>query len=124
MQEWLTDSELLLMKMIWKSKEPLTVQEVMALTNTRYDKKWKVQTVSTFLSRMVKKGYLSMERKGRTFCYYPLVTEESYCKRELDRQIDLWGDGELDGLIASFTRTTKLTENEKEKIRRLLDAVD
>ena len=38
MQEWLTDSELLLMKMIWKSKDPLTVQEVMALTNTRYDK--------------------------------------------------------------------------------------
>lgn len=124
MQDWLTDSELLLMKMIWESKQPLTVQEIMVRTNERYQKKWKVQTISTFLSRMVKKSYLTMERKGRTFYYYPLVTEETYRKRELDRQISFWGNGSLEGLVASFTRITKLSEEEKEKIRSILDAMD
>ena len=124
MQNWLTDSELLVMKTIWENEDPLTVQEIMMQTNERYDKKWKVQTISTFLSRMVKKNYLSMERKGRTFYYYPLVTAASYRKRELDRQISFWEESGLDGLIASFTRTAKLTEDEKEKIRRLLDAMD
>ena len=112
------------MKTIWENEDPLTVQEIMMQTNERYDKKWKVQTISTFLSRMVKKNYLSMERKGRTIYYYPLVTAASYRKRELDRQISFWEEGGLDGLIASFTRTAKLTEDEKEKIRRLLDAMD
>ncbi len=124
MQNWLTNSELLLMKTIWESEEPLTVQEIMARANKQYEKKWKIQTVSTFLGRMVKKNYLTMERKGRTFCYYPLVTEEVYRKKELDRQIAFWGDDGLDALIASFTKTTHLTKEEKEKIRRLLDAMD
>lgn len=124
MQNWLTNSELLLMKTIWESEEPLTVQEIMARANKQYEKKWKIQTVSTFLGRMVKKNYLTMERKGRTFCYYPLVTEEVYRKKELDRQIAFWGGDGLDALIASFTKTTHLTKEEKEKIRRLLDAMD
>ena len=67
MQDWLTDSELLAMKTIWESGEPLSVQEIMERTNQKYGKQWKVQTVSTFLGRMVKKGYLKMERKGRVF---------------------------------------------------------
>ena len=85
MQDWLTDSELLVMKTVWESEEPLPVQEIMTRTNLKYGKKWKVQTISTFLGRMVKKGYLNMERKGRVFYYDPLVTEEVYRKRELDR---------------------------------------
>lgn len=124
MQDWLTDSELLAMKTIWESGEPLSVQEIMERTNQKYGKQWKVQTVSTFLGRMVKKGYLKMERRGRIFYYDPLVTEESYRKRELDRQIAFWGDGSMDRLVASFTKVTRLTEEEKERIRRLLDDMD
>ncbi len=124
MQDWLTDSELLAMKTIWESGEPLSVQEIMERTNQKYGKQWKVQTVSTFLGRMVKKGYLKMERKGRVFYYDPLVTEESYRKRELDRQIAFWGDGSLDGLVVSFAKAARLTEEEKERIRRILDDMD
>ena len=124
MQDWLTDSELLVMKTVWESEEPLPVQEIMTRTTLKYGKKWKVQTISTFLGRMVKKGYLNMERKGRVFYYDPLVTEEVYRKRELDRQITFWGEGSLDGLVASFAKMTRLTEEEKERIRRLLDDMD
>ena len=124
MQDWLTDRELLVMKTVWESEEPLPVQEIMTRTNLKYGKKWKVQTISTFLGRMVKKGYLNMERKGRVFYYDPLVTEEVYRKRELDRQITFWGEGSLDGLVASFAKMTRLTEEEKERIRRLLDDMD
>ena len=39
MNDWLTDSELLVMKTVWESKEPLSVQEIMLRTNQKYDKK-------------------------------------------------------------------------------------
>ncbi len=77
MNDWLTDSELLVMKTVWESEEPLSVQEIMVRTNQKYGKKWKVQTISTFL-----------------------------------------------GLVASFAKVTRLTEEEKERIRRLLDDMD
>ena len=60
--------EKLVMKVIWDSTEELALQEVMDGVNHENSKNWKPQTVSTFLSRLVKKGFLNMYRKGR-YCY-------------------------------------------------------
>lgn len=119
--EGLTDCEVLVMKVIWHSEEALSIQEITGAVNATYDKDWKVQTVSTFLSKMVKKGYLDMQRKGRYFFYYPLVTEEEYGDREIKKCVELWSDGKIDGLLAAFTRTHKLTEEERKRIGEMLD---
>ena len=50
--------EKLVMKVIWDSTEELALQEVMDGVNHENGKNWKPQTVSTFLSRLVKKGFL------------------------------------------------------------------
>lgn len=119
--EELTDCEVLVMKVIWHSEEALSIQEITGAVNATYDKDWKVQTVSTFLSKMVKKGYLDMQRKGRYFFYYPLVTEEEYGDREIKKCVELWSNGKIDGLLAAFTRTHKLTEEERKRIGGILD---
>jgi len=123
-QEALTDCEILVMKVIWSCGEAMSIQEITAKINQRYEKDWKVQTVSTFLSRAVKKGYLEMRRSGRTFYYYPVVTEEEYGKREIVKCVENWSGGKLGNLIASFAEAKKLTEKEKEQIRRMLDGMD
>lgn len=123
-QEELTDCEVLVMKVIWESDEIMSIQEITTKINQRYKKDWKVQTVSTFLSRAVKKGYLNMKRSGRTFYYYPMVTQEEYGTREIVKCVETWGGGKLGKLMASFTEVKSLTEKEKEEIRRLLDGMD
>lgn len=122
--EELTNCEVLVMKVIWHSEEVLSIQEITRAVNAAYDKDWKVQTVSTFLSKMVKKGYLDMQRKGRYFFYYPLVTESEYGDQEIKKCVELWGDGKIDGLLAAFTKMHKLTEEEKQRIGGLLDGLD
>lgn len=122
--EELTNCETLVMKVIWNSEEALSIQEITNAVNTAYQKEWKVQTVSTFLSKMVKKGYLNMQRKGRYFFYYPLITEEEYGRKEIKRCVDFWGKGKLACLMASFTEVQKLTEEDKEQIRSLLDDLE
>ena len=62
-QEALTECEVLVMKVIWESADVLSIQEITSRINLKYKKDWKLQTVSTFLSRAVKKGYL--EKIGR-----------------------------------------------------------
>lgn len=123
-QEELTDCETLVMKVIWESNEVMSVQDITSKINQRYNKEWKIQTVSTFLSRAVKKGYLEMKRNGRTFHYYPIVTEEAYGRREITKCVDAWGNGKLENLIASFAQAKKLTEEEKTHIRGLIDDMD
>lgn len=120
-QEALTECEILVMKVIWENDEVMSIQEITSRINQRYKKDWKLQTVSTFLSRAVKKGYLEMKRSGRSFHYYPLVTQEEYRKREIVKCVEDWGSGRLGNLIASFAETEKLSEEEKEYIRSVLE---
>ena len=123
-QEELSECEVLVMKVIWQSKEVLSIQEISASLSQRYNKDWKPQTISTFLSRAVKKGYLEMRRRGRSFFYYPLVTEAEYGRREIVKCVDNWGDGQLGNLIASFAKTKGLSREEKDYIREMLDGMD
>lgn len=123
-QEELTDCELVVMKVIWDSSGALGTQDIASMVNEGYGKDWKVQTVSTFLSRMVKKGYLRMRRDGRLFYYDPLVTREEYGKREIVKCVEYWGGGKLDLFVASFAETRKLGEDEKEHIRSILNELD
>lgn len=123
-EEELTDCEVLVMRVIWNSAEIMSIQEITSKINHTFHKDWKTQTVSTFLSRAVKKGYLEMKRNGRSFDYYPLVSEQEYGKREINKCVEIWSDGKLENLIASFSETNKLSEQEKTQIRRVIDGMD
>lgn len=123
-QDALSECEVLVMKVIWQNSEAMSIQEITSRINQRYGKDWKVQTVSTFLSRAVKKGYLEMRRKGRTFYYYPTVAQEEYGRREIIKCVDNWGDGKICNLIASFAKTRTMSEKEKDLIRGMLDGMD
>ena len=54
----LSDSELFVMKIIWRSEETLSLQDISERVNRIYGKNWKPQTVSVFLGRNVKKNLL------------------------------------------------------------------
>ncbi len=120
----LSDSELLIMKIIWRSEESLSLQEIVQRVNILYQKNWKPQTVSVFLGRIVKKNLLISKRSGRQFFYYPIISEEEYRKKETVKCVDLLGDGKADVFFAALSQARKLTDEEKEHIRSILNELD
>ena len=58
--EELTTAESMVMKTIWDHPHEMALQEIMKLTNETYGKDWKSQTVSTYIAKLVKKGFLRM----------------------------------------------------------------
>ena len=120
----LSDSELFVMKIIWRSEESLSLQDIAERVNRIYKKKWKPQTVSVFLGRIVKKNLLTSKRQGRQFYYYPTISEEEYRKKEAVKCVDTLGDGKADVFFAALSQARNLTEEEKEKIRGLLNELD
>lgn len=51
----LSDSELFVMKIIWRSEESLSLQNIAERVNRTYAKNWKPQTVSVFLEELLRK---------------------------------------------------------------------
>lgn len=89
----LTECEQLVMKTVWDSKEELSLMEIMMRVNENYHKEWKPQTVSTFLARLVREGYLNCYRKGRMFFYRILVPYDKYREHITKEFMDFWSRG-------------------------------
>ena len=96
----LTDCEQLVMKTVWDAAEEIGLMEILQRVNSKYGKKWKSQTVSTFLARLVRKGYLRPYRQGRVFYYQVLVPLEEYRDQLTDNYIDFWYRGNRDEFFA------------------------
>lgn len=88
----ITDCERLVMLVIWDAGgKDLSMQEICAECNQRFGKNWTTQTASTFLARLRQRNYLSMQRKGRTFYYTPLVTKQAYIENYVPQLLKLLG---------------------------------
>lgn len=95
----LSESEMEIMRVIWDTGAPITAAQLLELFA---HKGWKIQTVSTFLTRLVEKGVLTVERRGRSNFYTPAVTEQGYHKLEARRLVDEHYHGDLLGFLAAF----------------------
>ncbi len=120
----LTECEVVVMKCIWETDHDMALPEIMSKVNTRYHKEWKPQTVSTFLTRLVKKDFLNMYRQGRSFLYHPLVEEQEYGKGQITKCADLWYNNDADLFLSALNKQRKLKKEEIERIRALIDELD
>ncbi len=76
----LPDSELELMMIIWDAEGPVTRSEIEKRLPA--ERKLSATTVLSFLSRLQEKGFLEVERDGKTNRYRPLVEKETYLREE------------------------------------------
>ena len=88
---YLTPAEKLIMRIIWLADHELVLNEILSAANSDYAKAWKPQPVSTYLSHLVQKGYLNMEREGKYCKYSPLVSLEVYLSYDIRNFAEFWG---------------------------------
>ena len=98
----LTESEKITMKCVWDLGEGARLAHIMEVANSRYKKNWKPQTVSTFLGKLVRKGFLEQYRDGRYFYYHILVSRHDYRCRMLRDDLDFWDDGDVDEFVSEL----------------------
>ena len=86
----LTNCETLVMNTVWDAERDLDLTDITQRVNEAYNKKWRPQTVSTFLARLVKKGYLRHYRQGRAFYYQILVSQKEYLGEMAEQFLEFW----------------------------------
>lgn len=114
----ITAAEWMVMRVLW-GKSPLSTNAVVAALESRTD--WKPKTIHTLLARLVRKGALRAQKRGREYVYSPLALAEE-CEYQLSRSfLGRFFDGELAPFLTRLVEREKLTRKEIEELKRILE---
>lgn len=121
--EKLSESEEMVMRCLWESDRPLGLSEVITACQS-YERGWKPQTVSTFLSRLVQKGYVDTRKRNRGNVYFPRIEQEAYLNDQMQAMLDFWGKPSIRALASAFGRSQAIGPEDLRELRAMLDDLD
>ena len=109
----LSDAELEIMEKVWELDAPVTAAR---LTERLAEKGWKPSTLLTLLARMVNKGALAVEKRGKQNVYRALVRAEA--AREV---LGRYYSGSVKSMVAALYDGKGLSAGELAELRAWLD---
>ena len=114
----ISDAEWVVMRALWQNG-PLTTNQVVAAIEPHTE--WKPKTIHTLLSRLVRKGALSFEKKGREYLFKPRVTADDCEHAAMRFFLGRFFGGELAPFLARFVEREKLTRREIAELKQILE---
>ena len=120
----LLHNEQIIMQYIWEMGDETPLRQLLIDINQRYDKDWKRTTIRTYLTQLQEKGLIELHTKGKYSYINALVSEDGYRENLTEQLVDEWYDGSTLDLVANLYKDEKLTEEDKQKLRRMLDELD
>ncbi|HEY5587034.1 MAG TPA: BlaI/MecI/CopY family transcriptional regulator [Ruminiclostridium sp.] len=114
----ISDAERLVMKVIWQ-KSPMTASLIVERLKSETD--WSPKTIQTLIARLVKKEVLGVNKEDSLNQYYPLVSQEVCMREETNSFLHKVYDGSLHLLLTNFVKNEKLSMEEIQELRSLLD---
>lgn len=118
----LTESEKITMKCVWDIGDGARLSRIMTLANDKYGKEWKPQTVSTFLGKLVRKGFVEQYRDGRYFYYRILIDKHTYRTQMIRDDVEFWDDDSLEMYISELFDKKSFTAKERKQLKSLVAA--
>jgi len=99
------DSELEVMQVLWKSKQPVALYEIRQELSAKCG--WEDSTIKTLLRRLCSKGVAKLESRGM---YSAIVTEEEYSHWSTRNLLAKVFAGNAKKMVASLVSDGKLSE--------------
>ncbi len=115
MAQQISESELVLMKIIWKNGGAALYSLIME--ELEKDKnEWKNNTVLTLLFRLGEKKYLKVRKIGRRNEYVAVITEAEYQTMQMHSFLDKVYGGNVKNLVSTLLRQDILSVDELKEI--------
>ena len=114
----LPDAELEVMQAIWECEEPVSRADIDAILKDTHP--MAPTTLLTLLTRLSEKGFIRIEKEGRSSRYYSLVSKQEYLARQSNRFLQKLCGGNL-SVFASALCDSGLTKEQIAELRNLLD---
>jgi BlaI family transcriptional regulator, penicillinase repressor len=116
----LPDSELEVMRMLWKYQKA-TARQVW--TNLSEEgSRWTYATVNTLLQRLEAKGLATCDKSQMTYVYSPKVNKATVIKKRLKHLVDKLYDGESGPLVMHLLKSQKLSKDDITELQDIVEA--
>lgn len=109
------------MRLVWERGEVQVEDVHQALLRSR---EIAYTTVMTVMTRLTRKGLLTRERRGRAYLYRPARRREEMAKSTLQEWSQRFFGGRVMPAISFLLGSEKLTPEEVEELRRLVDRLE
>ncbi len=118
----LANAELAIMKLLWQ-QDRLTAREIREVL---YPDATRAQhgTVQRLLQRLEDKGFVSRDRKPPVQQFSARISRSAYTSDQLESLATRLTEGSLAPLITHLIEERKLSRDEIERLRRILDAAE
>ena len=114
----LSNTEYEIMELFWSEQTELTGLQIRS--KYFHDEK-AIQTVNTFLNRLMIKGYLDIRKESRQYIYHPACTKTEYHQMLLNSSLEKTYGLSMDHLIASYCGQKEPSDETLTKINRWLE---
>lgn len=115
----LFDSELKVMSVLWREGD-VTAKHISDVLKEEIG--WNMNTTYTLIKRCIKKG--AIERSEPNFMCHALVPKEEVQEAETNELINKIYDGSIDKLFASLLGRKKLTVEQIERLKLLVENLE
>ena len=115
----LFDSELKVMSVLWRDGDVPAKYIAKLLTE---ELGWNVNTTYTLIKRCIKKG--AIERSEPNFMCHALIPKEEVQEAETNELIDKIYDGSIDKLFAALLGRKKLSAEQIQKLRQIVEDLE
>lgn len=119
MEPKLVDSELKVMNALW-DEGASTAKHLSDIMNQKYG--WNINTTYTIIKRCIKKG--AIERIEPNFLCRPIVSREKIQEESAGEFLDKLFNGSVDKLFSALVGGKKLSKEEIENLKRMIDELD
>ena len=105
-----------IMQVFWKMKKAYIKEVIPELP----DPKPHYNTVATIVKILEEKGFLAHESVGNIYCYFPVVSRETYQSQAIKNIVKDYFNNSYPSMLAYFAKEQKISETELKEIIKLI----
>jgi predicted transcriptional regulator len=84
------------------------------------DRRWKAQTVISLMLRLVERGFIRTEKKGKERTYFPLISKEEYLIFETGDFMERFHANSFVSLVATLYASNKVKDSDLDQLENWL----
>jgi len=118
----LGETELEIMKVLWKQDKPATSGEILEGLEGCVD--WKLSSLMTALNRLAEKGFVSCDRSTRTNYYEAIISEQDYVTKEGENFLEKLFSSSVQKFVTNLYDSKSITDKDIRELREWIDSLE